>query len=193
MWLERQSGGGNLLLTRAEAKSYLRVLVDDFDDEVDDAIAFASAYLDVDAHGRGRCGGPLTAQAWRLYASRFSDRALRLPLNFVTAVDAVRYVPRGADAETTLSSDVYRVTKQHGQTVLQLKEGQSWPDLALRDDAVQIDFSAGFASAEVIDASIKGALRLLVAHHFHDRGPQNWATVRTAVQNIVDPFVKYKR
>lgn len=99
MWLERQSGGTLDLVSLDEARNHLRIIGGDHDADIQNAIAAASAALDVDEDGFGGLGFPLVSQQWSVKASGFTPNLLRLPFPRVSSVDEVRYLPTAGAAQ----------------------------------------------------------------------------------------------
>ena len=50
-----------------------------------------------------------------------------------------------------------------------MKDGQSWPDIYSRMNAVQVEYTAGYANVAAIPSDIQHALRLLVDHFYNNR------------------------
>ena len=50
-----------------------------------------------------------------------------------------------------------------------LVDGQSWPSLYPRDDAVQIEYVAGYGAAASVPQVFKQAILLLVGHWYANR------------------------
>lgn len=193
MWLERISGGGAGLVGLDAAKAHLRILSYETDDEVQAAIAAASAYLDVDGDGFGGLGFPMVAQTWSSKARCFSPSLLRLPFARVTAVSEIRYTAPDGTPGVVPSVD-YMMTRAARATVVTLLPGKSWPNLIDRPDAVDLRFAAGFANVAAVPGDIVEAAKQLISFYFHNRGADASRGVSEEVAQCVDRLtVRYRR
>lgn len=168
MWLERISGGSVDLIELQDAKSYLRILSDDMDAEVQRAIASATAYLDVDEDGFGGLGFPLVQQVWGVKAASFCADVLRLPFGRVTAINEIRFTAPDHTANLVPVSD-YQLTRRGRASFVTLLPNRFWPQLADLPDAVDVRFTAGYLDVATVPEDIKAAARLLVGHFFENR------------------------
>lgn len=168
MWLTQLAGSVATVIDRADAKLHLRLLENDNDTEVDGAIAAAHAYLDVDQDGFGGLGFPLISQSWSMKCADFGGNSLSLPFTRVTAIDAIDYIDADG-AAGTIPPGNYMLTKKGRTPCVALLPGKSWPSVAARPDAVDIQFTAGFANAAAVPSDIKAAARFLVGHFFENR------------------------
>lgn len=196
MWLERVSGGDPDLIDLADAKAHLRLIdVDgEFTEEVQRAIDAAVAFLNVDEDGMGGMGFPLVSETWITRAASFSDEVLRLPFSRVQSVTAVAYTPSSGGAKQVVDPSIYQVTKVGRATVIRLKSGESWPDVATAPDAVEIEFVAGYADTASVPDDIKAAARLLVGHFFENRLAENIGTITSETKIGVDRLTnRYRR
>lgn len=165
MWLERISGGGAGLIELDDAKNYLRIMVDDFDDDLEAAIGAASAVLDVDEDGYGGLGFPLLHQQWIKKSSSFNADSLRLPFARIASVQGVHFIsPEGVTG--VVPPESYRIAKEGRDWRIELVSGACWPNVAARADAVELNFTAGWANVGAVPGDIKAAARLLVRYFF---------------------------
>ena len=168
MWLERIAGGGVDLVDLADAKAHLRVLDDESDTEISNAIDAASTFLDIDADGFGGLGFPLISQTWSIKASSFGAGSIRLPFGRVTAVTSLKYYDADNVLQTIDSAD-YHLAGWGRDFLVVLATGKSWPSVYDRPDAAIIEFVAGYADTAAVPSDIKAAARLLVGHFFENR------------------------
>lgn len=185
MWLERQSGGTLDLVSLDEARNHLRIIGVDHDADIQNAIAAASAVLDVDEDGFGGLGFPLVAQQWSVKASGFTSKLLRLPFPRISSVDEVRYLPTVGAAQV-VPSEQYVMTRKGRLSHLVLLSAFECPALADRPDAVEILFTAGWANVASVPEDIKQAAKLLMAHFFENRQAEIEGAVTSKLQYGVD-------
>lgn len=170
MWLERQTGGGAPLITLEDAKDKLRIISPAGDDpeldaEITRAIASASVHLDIDADGFGGLGFPLVSQQWVRKGGGFGGGFLVLPFPRIRSVDAIRCLTSDGSTVTVPAGD-YLVAGLGRKRHLCLTPGASWPSHAARPDAVELLFTAGFATVADVPEDIKAACRELVAFYY---------------------------
>ncbi|MGO4525592.1 head-tail connector protein [Microvirga sp. 2MCAF35] len=148
----------------AEMKAYLRV--DDDDGTQDDLIAglVKAARLMVEAASRRI----LIEQRWRVVLDRWpAGGTILLPLSPVIAVDGIKITDASGDAsdipasafEVDVLSDLPRITVNDAPQPGKLRNG------------ISIELRAGYGTApEAVPATLKLAIRILVAHWFENRG-----------------------
>lgn len=193
MWLERISGGGVPLVSTSDAKTYLRILSDETDAEVDAAVESASSFLDVDDDGFGGLGFPVVSQQWSAKASAFPAQLLRLPFSRIASVDEIRFVSSTGQSETVAAQD-YQLVKCGREWRIALASGASWPVLASCPDAVDIRFTAGWPDVASVPGDIIDASKLLMAHFFHFRGANADKGISEEVMRAVDRLTaRYRR
>ncbi len=146
-----------------EMKAYLRVDEDDAQDELIAGLIKA-ARLTVEAASRR----VLIEQRWHVLLDRWPQGAtLMLPLSPVIAVDGIRVfdaagsateIPPGSIDSDTLG-DPPRVTVSEA------------PEPGKPRNGIMIDLRAGYgASADAVPATLRLAIKILVAHWFENRG-----------------------
>jgi uncharacterized phiE125 gp8 family phage protein len=112
-------------------------------------------------------GQALITSTWRGVCETW-PRSGRISLAVapVTAVTSVKYYAEGETALTTVSAANYTVSTTVSPAVITFNDTFTSPALANRPDAVQVTFTAGYASAAAVPPSIKHALRILVRHYY---------------------------
>lgn len=130
----------------------------------------------------------LLTQTWRLDASGFSTRFWLPRAAPIQSVTHVKYYDTSGTLQT-LSSTAYRLQAASEPAFLELVDGQSPPSTAVRSDAVQITYVAGYSSAAEVPAPLRQACLLLVAHYFANREPVVTGTIATALPLGVDALV----
>lgn len=113
-------------------------------------------------------GRALLTQTWQLSLPAFPT-AVWLP--FAAPLGAVSFV-KYYDADNalqTLSSSVYTVPVFAEPAYVTLASGQSWPSIYWRDDAVQLEYTAGWTTPEAVPAALRQAVQLLAGHFYANR------------------------
>lgn len=168
----------------SEAQAWLRV------DSQDDATELTTLITTARQIVEDFTGRALLTQTWRLVASewpegRFAgvENVVQLPRSPLASVTSVKYYPENGGAQATFASTNYHVVTALTPGAIVLADGASWPDLAVRPDAVEVNFTAGEASAATVPAGLRHAVLLVLAHLYELRSPVN-------VGNIVNelPF-----
>ena len=168
----------------SEAQAWLRVDSQDDATEITTLITTARQIVE-DFTGRA-----LLTQTWRLVASewpegRFAgvENVVQLPRSPLASVTSVKYDPENGGVQATFASSNYHVVTALTPGAIVLADGASWPDLAVRPDAVEVNFTAGEASAATVPAGLRHAVLLVLAHLYELRSSVN-------VGNIVNelPF-----
>ncbi|MBD2748048.1 phage head-tail connector protein [Microvirga sp. BT688] len=151
-------------ITLAEMKAYLRV--DEDDAAQDDLISglIKAARLMIEAASRRI----LIEQSWRVVLDRWPrDRVILLPLSPLIAVDAIRITDAsGATAE--LPDDSFEADGLSEPPRIIVKDA---PEPGRPRYGISIALRAGYgATLEAVPATLKLAIRILVAHWFENRG-----------------------
>lgn len=160
-------------VTTTEAKAFLRVDSDEEDTFIDALITAARQRVE-DYTGRA-----LISQTWKLvqdewpsahWYSQLRDpqagRTITLDRSPLISVESVKYYPASGAAQATLSSDTYHVLTGPMPGVVVLKSDQTWPDLYDRPDAVEVNFTAGYANAAAAPKTLRQAVLLLIAEMY---------------------------
>jgi uncharacterized phiE125 gp8 family phage protein len=116
-----------------------------------------------------------------------------VPLQGVTFV---KYYS-AANVLTTLADTVYTVPAFHEPASMVLADGQTWPALASRADAVQVEYVAGAATADDVPAPLKQAMLLLIGHWDENRSAVITGTISAqiefAVKALCGPYYRQWR
>jgi uncharacterized phiE125 gp8 family phage protein len=151
-------------ITLAEMKAYLRV--DEDETAQDDLISglIKAARLTVEAASRRI----LIEQHWRVVLDRWPrDGVVLLPLSPLIAVDAIR-ITDASGAATQLPDGAFDADALSDPPRIIVKNA---PEPGKSRNGISIELRAGFgAAADAVPATLKLAIRILVAHWFENRG-----------------------
>lgn len=147
-------------ITLDDAKGHVTVSHNRDDALIQSKISAAIAYLD---GPNGYLGAAIAPQKWRWTVGAFSD-LMRFPLGPVLTIEGVTYRNDAGGTSTVNPADYYLFGDSEGPY---LRPVSDWPtDVASRDDAVSIDYTAGRL---VIPENLKNAALILVGQLFLHR------------------------
>ena len=175
-------------ITLAEAKSHLRVTGSQDDGYISGLIVLARLRIEQ------LTGFTPVNTIYEVTLDALADE-IKLPRAPVGAISCVKLYDQ-ADAETTVSSSVYRLRGDRNQTsAVVLKDDQSWPDVTLRSSGgVVVCFIAGTGiSASNVPETIKHACKMLVGHYFENREPLVTGTIVSRVPDTVEALLSSYR
>jgi uncharacterized phiE125 gp8 family phage protein len=183
-------------ITLAEAKAHCRV---DFND--DDALIFG-LIITMRQRAEAITRRALIAQQWRYTTDAFPTGALitrqwrfatntapygqlALPKPPLISVDSVKYLD-AAGVLQTLAPSAYDVHAEELMGSIVPVYGTTWPDTRSHLGAVQVDFTAGYASAAAVPQSIKTWMLCYIAAAYENRA----STITGRSISAIDlPFV----
>lgn len=115
-------------------------------------------------------GRALITQTWKITSDSWPTEKLILEKCPLVSVTSVKYYPEDGSAQATLSNSLYRVmiAGDNSYGWIELLDGETWPDLAVRSDAVQVIFVAGSALGSVKKQIVQSIC--LLAKHMYDDG-----------------------
>ena len=154
-------------ITYDQAAAHCRV--DSTDDQayISDLIPVAREYVD------GVTGRASIQTAWKCTAATWEDlldgavdtiKLYRTPL---VAVQSVKYYAEDATTLTTMPTSDYRVVTGYEPGLIQFIE--DLPTLEPRPDAIQIAFTAGYATPDQTPSILKHAIKVCVADFYEQR------------------------
>lgn len=150
-----------------EAKAHLRVDHDDDDALIGALVEAATGHLD----GRtGMLGRAIVTQTWRAKMRCWPVCGrIWLPLGDVSEIVAVKYRDDD-DVEQTLAPTDYRGPFVNAcGTWIERAPSVAWPNLSDRQDAISIEWKAGFGAAAEVPPAIKQAILLLIGQWYETR------------------------
>jgi uncharacterized phiE125 gp8 family phage protein len=127
----------------------------------------------------------IESSSWRSYSN--DSRSIFLDRTPLASVESVKYYPADGTAQTTLATSAYHVLTAPQPGLVYLKSAESWPAIADRPDAIEVNFTAGYATPDLVPAVQRQAVLLALSHVYENRGAIN-------IGNIVNelPFsLKY--
>jgi uncharacterized phiE125 gp8 family phage protein len=165
-------------VTLAEAKAHLYIDVQDHDAELANKITEACAVAERE------CGRQFCEATWRMVLDDFpanrwpnsdcgdyktADAEIELPLSPLRSVSSVKYYS-AAGVLTTISASEYWVATG-GEPGRIVPKAGFWPSVESgRPEAVEIEFVAGWPSPAAVPADLKGAIKLILADLWENRG-----------------------
>lgn len=174
--------------TPAQAKAHLEVEHSDDDAMIDAFVAAARSSVEAVLKAS------LLPTVWTYKTDGF-PLEIRLPVGPVldASLVVVKYID-DAGVEQTLATDDYQVSV--GETgVIRAAYGKTWPSTRPEMDAVRVQFTAGWASADDVPRAILAALRLMMGHLYEHREAVNIGNITSelplAYRNLLVPFIRH--
>lgn len=160
--LIRRSAPSSLFVTAQEIKSSARITNSREDSFFQQCANGACAAADGPT---GHLKRAVINQGWTLVTNSFEAV---LPLGAHT-LDGIRYLDED-EAEQTVDPALYRASNGRSSFCPILRVDQSWPEKADADDAVMIDFTAGYGNAPGdVPQDIRHATIMLGVHYYENR------------------------
>lgn len=177
----------SLPLSIDELKAQTRVDWADDDTIIERMIGAAVSHLDGYS---GVLGRAIINQTWKIEGQHFCSR-LRLPVGDASTIVSIKYYD-ALNAQQTASGSLYSLHTDSLGPFVELKSGQSWPDVYDRIDAIEITWVCGFGSTSAsVPEAIRLAIALLAAHWYENRsavGEGGWNELPFAVRALCAPF-----
>ena len=163
MILTQISGPVENPVTLDECKADCRV-------EFNDEDGLISAYIDAATRAASEVTSKkLVNETWRLSTPNFCVNKIEIPFVDVSSIESVSYYDLDDNLQTIAVNQFYKYDYET-KTVLEAKDTLSIPSLKKRNDALQVEFVTGYGpSAASVPATIKKAIRLIVAHWYQNR------------------------
>ena len=188
--LTRVTGPQNLL-SLAEAKAQLRAIHEEEDAHIADLVASATAELD---GPEGMYGYAVADQRWQIatFGPDVNGR-LALPITPVRSLFSVAYWPVGGGAQVvhTSAPDLANWKLWAGDNwAYVVPSSNVWPGFDDRQDAVTIQFNAGYSPVPV---DVKQACRLVLTNMYENRSTMVASGMREspALENLVAKRRRY--
>lgn len=149
-------------VTRAEAKSHLRVDFEEDDTLIDVLIEAARQHAEDYTQRR------FITQTWTQTFPEFEDVML-LSGSPLQSITTVTYLDKD-NVSQTLSTDIYDVDTTRNPGAMRRTRDQSWPATYPSWNAVVVTYVAGYgAAASAVPAAIKQAMLMHIGHMYENR------------------------
>lgn len=171
----------NYPVTLAQAKAQCHIDSSDEDEHLIGLIAQAVAHVE------NYCGRSFSAQTLTAYIDTFADE-IQLLRGPVTAVSSVKYYDTSGVLQT-LDASVYQADLFGEPATVSLKQGQSWPAIETRKNAVQIAYTVG----ETAPLPVVRAMLLLIGQWQNGREAVTVGDTATEIPNGVAALLANER
>ncbi len=175
-------------VTTAELKTHLRIDVSTEDGYLDTLLAAARDMVE------SMTGRRMISRTEKLLLDFFPGcNVVVIPVAPVSAVGTI-VTKDESDATTTFASSNYIVDISGPVAKIVLKSGSSWPDLGSAPkpvNAVEIQFTSGYANAAAVPAPMKLAVKLLAGHYYENREsstPLDMKEIPMGIKAILNPY-----
>jgi len=148
-------------VTRAEASLFMRYTGSLQNDVIDSLIIAAQKYCEL------WINRAVVSTTYEYYFDNFSTE-MCLPIGNSTSITSI-YYKNQSDSYTLLSTDVYQLDNKSLINKIINKYNQEFPEIDTVPNAVKVTFVAGWANAAAVPASIKTAIKIMVAQMFEHR------------------------
>lgn len=178
-------------ITAAEAKSHMKVDITDDDTYIGTLITAARRKIE------NHTGARLVSQTWYWYLDEFpAESVLKIPIGPVSALTSITYTS-SAGVAATFAAASYQADFASVPARVALNSGYSWPNTSLREiNGVCLEFVAGFGVASAVPAELKHAVKLLVAHWYENREPEQPVDLNTiphGIMRLLDDYRMWQR
>lgn len=117
---------------------------------------------------QGALNRAIVAQTWEWRMRDFPPAEFEIPLASLVSVEAIQYLDAAGSLATVAASD-YTVHADRYVGSVELAPSKSWPSTyADREDAVRVQFVAGYGAAADVPAGLKGLIKILAAHFYRN-------------------------
>lgn len=178
------------LIGVAELKEELGIVHSDHDNMLTRYLGRATQHLD---GATGILGRAIVSQKWKITFPKF-DRTMTVDFGPLISLDSITYYDPD-DVEQNLDLSTYRVHGGKWSFYLKLKPGQSLPATERRDDAVTINFTAGFGTPDDVPEPISGAIVMMAGYFYHHPtagSVEKTHPVAIGVDDLIAPYRNMK-
>jgi uncharacterized phiE125 gp8 family phage protein len=174
-------------VSRIEAKQHGRITWTKEDSVIDIYIAAARRYLE------DYCQQSFVQRTLRAEIPYFADYIV-LPLRPIASITSIKYYTTDSPEVFTTLSDTGSPTTSSEvfslvQNVIVRNTGQTWPVVANRPDAIQIDYVAGYP---IVPEDVKACTLMLLQDFYENREAQITGTITTR-NETVDRLMQSRR
>lgn len=174
------SKSSDLPVTLSEAKDHLRISTNDLDAEVQAALEAAVEFCEV-AVGRSlRVTHTVvqTCETWPAWTWQLSRQPVK-------AITSLQYYDANGALQTVASSNYRLIANGDAAAFLELDDDFVKPTVDDRLDAVQVTYTAGYASVATVPALAKHAIKLVLSELFGDLDERQMAAARTTAHRLL--------
>jgi len=170
-----------------EAKSHLRVDIDDDNDLINSYLLAARQYAETFTRR------VFITQTLEIVLDEFPDGKIVLESPPIQSIVAFTYLVSGDDEATDVDADTYRLDTYNGE--LALAPSESWPaDTLETGGAISIQYKAGYGDdAADVPETIRTAINFLVAHWYEHREPVAVGTIAVNIPWTVENLLYAKK
>jgi len=136
------------------------------------------------SHVEGVLGRSLGKRSWVLRLGTFAD-TIELPKGPVLSLvsGSFKYWPDDGGAQVVVPAELYTLDTIGDPAAIVLNDGQSWPTVAVKPNAIELRFTAGWTQA-LLPEQLRTAVCMIAGAWFEDRG----AAVPKGVMDLLHPF-----
>lgn len=150
-------------ISLAEAGVHLRVDAEEESGAINLAIQRAREEAET------RMARALITQTWRVTLDAFpANGEIELPMPPLQSVSSVQYVDENGTLQT-LDSSNYTVDSSGEKGRLFLAYGKSWPSIRIEENAVRVEFVAGYGAASAVPAKFRAWMLMRIGDHYAHR------------------------
>ncbi len=151
-------------ISLTEVKEQLRIDDSDSDSILSRMISAAVEFVD----GSGVLGKAMITQSWVRWVG-INPGEVDIRMHPVQSLTSVKYYDTSGTLQTATVSD-FELMSVDEWAVVKPKSGKAWPSAQSRDDAIRVEFTAGYGDAATdVPEPIRQALLMLVGHWYENR------------------------
>ena len=170
----------DLPVTLSEAKDHLRISTNDLDAEVQAALEAAVEYCEA-AVGRSLRVTHTVVQTYEFWPA-WTAQLSRQP---VKAITSVQYYDQDGALQTVAASNYRLIANGDAAAYLELDDDFTKPTVDDRLDAVQVTYTAGYASLAAVPAMAKHAIKMMLSEFFGDLDERQMVAARTTAHRLL--------
>lgn len=173
----------NLVVSVAEAKTHLRIESSFTDDDTYIANCISASVQSLEVYMNRKC----LNQTLSLYLDSFPPKNVKMPFPIIgiTSITSVTYLDNEGEQQT-LSSDSYIVDLASVPQAITFIDTPEIQDRLSLD--VHINFTCGYASANVVPDPIKQAVLIQTAFYYRTRTPTTDNSRLDSAEALVYPY-----
>ena len=167
-----------------EAKAHLKVEVSDDDSLIDGLITTARQHIEC------QTGKALIDQTWAIYLDDWGGNEIVLPVEPVSAVNAIRTYSED-DSAPLIGPEHYYTDTVSSPARIVLRGSRVWQRPGRIANGIEIELVAGYGPAgNDVPASLRQAILLLVAHWYENREGASYGNVAHRLPLGIDRLIR---